>query len=377
MKCRQHIQATKRIRMLYLLSMRGNFSSFVLSFAYNMYKLRVIQRLCTNFGFLFYLQPARHTKLEKADILEMTVKHLQSVQRQQLSMAIQTDPTVIHKFKTGFVECAEEVNRYVSQLDNVEPCVRQRLASHLTNCAQNIEHMGTLNSFNTGYRSTTNPSIFGTNSSPLFPGTIPQDINNNGRLQVGGVQLIPQRLPSGELALIMPNSSASTSMFMPPQQPSIDFAGNFSRSSAFSKPSQLKQHTSTTTTTTTSPPLSPVSSISSLGDESVNIHASSEYLSKSPPLDVCDNEESFSAFHRTSNLQQQQVSSTSSEYRRTFDEVFSYKRPLPNDDNSSDSSAEEPSAKKRFVRHDDSGNFTENESGDEDKKDNKSAWRPW
>lgn len=310
------------------------------------------------------------------------MKHLQSVQRQQLSMAIQTDPTVIHKFKTGFVECAEEVNRYVSQLDNVEPGVRQRLTSHLTNCAQNIEHMGTLNSFNTGYRANTNPSIFGGNASPIFNGSIPslpQDINNNGgRLQVGGVQLIPQRLPSGELALIMPNSSSST-MFIPPQQqPSLDFAGNFSRSSAFSKPSQLKQHTSTSTnTTTSSPPLSPVSSISSLGDESVNIHASSEYLSKSPPLDVCENDESFSAFHRASNLQQQQVSSTSSEYRRSFDEVFSYKRPLPTDDNSSDSSAEEPSSKKRFIRHDDSGNFTENDSGDEDKKDNKSAWRPW
>lgn len=308
----------------------------------------------------------------------MTVKHLQTVQRQQLSMAIQTDPTVIHKFKTGFVECAEEVNRYVSQLDNVEPCVRQRLSTHLTNCAQNIEHMGTLNSFNTGYRANANPSIFAGNGSPMFPPGLPQDINNNGgRLQVGGVQLIPQRLPSGELALIMPNSSSS-SIFMPPQQqPPLDFAGNFSRSSAFSKPSQLKQHTSTSThTTTSSPPLSPVSSISSLGDESVNIHASSEYLSKSPPLDVCD-DESFSAFHRTGKLQQQQVSSTSSEYRRSFDEVLSYKRPLPNDDNSSDSSAEEPSAKKRFVRHDDSGNFTENESGDEDKKDNKSAWRPW
>lgn len=332
--------------------------------------------ICTNFCFLFYLQPARHTKLEKADILEMTVKHLQSVQRQQLSMAIQTDPTVIHKFKTGFVECAEEVNRYVSQLDNVEPCVRQRLSSHLNNCAQNIEHMGTLNSFNTGYRSTTNPSIFGASAFPASIPTLPQEINNNsGRLNVGGVQLIPQRLPSGELALIMPNSSASSMFMAPQQQPSLDFAGNFSRSSAFSKPSQMKQHTSTATTT--SPPLSPVSSISSLGDESVNIHASSEYLSKSPPLDVCDNEEGFTAFQRASNLQQQQVSSTSSEYRRSFDEVLSYKRPHSNDDNSSDSSAEEPSSKKRFIRHDDSGNFTENESGDEDKKDNKSAWRPW
>lgn len=35
---------------------------------------------------------------------------------------------------------------------------------------------------------------------------ISQEINNNGRIQVGGLQFIPSRLDSGELALVMPNS---------------------------------------------------------------------------------------------------------------------------------------------------------------------------
>lgn len=33
-----------------------------------------------------------------------------------------------------------------------------------------------------------------------------QEINNNGRIQVGGLQFIPSRLNTGELALVMPNS---------------------------------------------------------------------------------------------------------------------------------------------------------------------------
>ena len=59
------------------------------------------------------LQPARHSKLEKADILEMTVRHLQNVQRQQLAMAVTFDPSVLTKVKNGFTECGQEVARSV------------------------------------------------------------------------------------------------------------------------------------------------------------------------------------------------------------------------------------------------------------------------
>lgn len=64
------------------------------------------------FIYIIIFQPARHSKLEKADILEMTVKHLQSVQRQQLAAAVSTDPTVVTRFRNGFDECAAEVSRY-------------------------------------------------------------------------------------------------------------------------------------------------------------------------------------------------------------------------------------------------------------------------
>ncbi|KFB53285.1 AGAP006699-PA-like protein [Anopheles sinensis] len=74
--------------------------------------------------------PARRSKLEKADILEMTVKHLENLQRQQSAMSQATDPSVMNKFKAGFNECAQEVGRF----PEIEPVVKRRLMQHLSNC---------------------------------------------------------------------------------------------------------------------------------------------------------------------------------------------------------------------------------------------------
>ncbi|KAB7504092.1 Protein deadpan [Armadillidium nasatum] len=82
--------------------------------------------------------PSRHSKLEKADILEMTVKHLQAVQRQQLAIAVANDPSVLDKFKGGFSECAQEITRYISRIDGVDGGIRQRLQRHLTNCTSGL-----------------------------------------------------------------------------------------------------------------------------------------------------------------------------------------------------------------------------------------------
>ncbi|XP_022247725.1 transcription factor HES-1-B-like isoform X2 [Limulus polyphemus] len=76
--------------------------------------------------------PSRHSKLEKADILDMSVRYLQNIQRQQVAAAIATDPAVFNKFKAGFNECAAEVRRYVSQIE-IDYNLRQRLLSHLGN----------------------------------------------------------------------------------------------------------------------------------------------------------------------------------------------------------------------------------------------------
>ncbi|KAM6442446.1 transcription factor HES-1 isoform 2-T2 [Liasis olivaceus] len=66
---------------------------------------------------------SRHSKLEKADILEMTVKHLRSLQRAQMTAALNTDPTVLCKYRAGFNECMNEVTRFLSTCEgvNTEP----------------------------------------------------------------------------------------------------------------------------------------------------------------------------------------------------------------------------------------------------------------
>ncbi|KAM9315366.1 transcription factor HES-1 [Gastrophryne carolinensis] len=84
---------------------------------------------------------SRHSKLEKADILEMTVKHLRNLQRVQMTAALNTDPTVLGKYRAGFSECMNEVTRFLSTCEGVNTEVRTRLLGHLANCMNQINTM--------------------------------------------------------------------------------------------------------------------------------------------------------------------------------------------------------------------------------------------
>ena len=86
-------------------------------------------------NFIFLLQESRYSKMEKADILEMTVKHLQAVQKQQVVMTTSTTMTtgqdMLNKYKAGFSECAQEIQTYLGQMTGVNPDVHSRLMQHL------------------------------------------------------------------------------------------------------------------------------------------------------------------------------------------------------------------------------------------------------
>ncbi|NXD31693.1 HES1 factor, partial [Spelaeornis formosus] len=84
---------------------------------------------------------SRHSKLEKADILEMTVKHLRNLQRAQMSAALSADPTVLGKYRAGFNECMNEVTRFLSTCEGVNADVRTRLLGHLSACLGQIVAM--------------------------------------------------------------------------------------------------------------------------------------------------------------------------------------------------------------------------------------------
>ncbi|XP_076648922.1 bHLH protein deadpan isoform X2 [Halictus rubicundus] len=198
--------------------------------------------------------PTRHSKLEKADILEMTVKHLQAVQRQQLSTAVATDPAVLTKFRTGFSECATEVSRYVSHLENVDLVVKQRLVSHLNNCVSNLQQMAPFYSHYVPYMpERLYPEVKVGFQSDFQNG----DENNNGsaRIQIpNGVQLIPSRLPTGELALLVPQSATISANF--PFFPPAPESSTIGQSSAFTAVHRPQ-----------SPLLSPSTSTSSFGED--------------------------------------------------------------------------------------------------------------
>lgn len=201
------------------------------------------------------MQPARHTKLEKADILEMAVKHLQNVQRQQLALAMVSDSSVLRKFKTGFNECATEIDRYMNQMDGVDNAMKQRVTSHLQKCINGMEQVAQLNFpgfSNMPFLSGGNSLISSTNQTQLETPSNIGDQNNNPRIQIPqGIQLIPSRLPSGELALLLPNSN-SLSYF-----PSTVTATLQNRPSAFAAVVPQSTSGQSTISKTISPSVSP------------------------------------------------------------------------------------------------------------------------
>ncbi|KAK3104418.1 hypothetical protein FSP39_001663 [Pinctada imbricata] len=60
---------------------------------------------------------ARHNKMEKADILEMTVRYLRRVQQQRCSGR----PSTSSKYRLGFNECISEIGKFLKTSDNVDP----------------------------------------------------------------------------------------------------------------------------------------------------------------------------------------------------------------------------------------------------------------
>nr|XP_036855755.1 transcription factor HES-4 isoform X2 [Manis javanica] len=76
----------------------------------------------------------RHAKLEKADVLEMTVRHLRSLRRGRAAAALGADPAVLGKYRAGFHECLAEVRRFLAGCEGVPADVRSRLLGHLAAC---------------------------------------------------------------------------------------------------------------------------------------------------------------------------------------------------------------------------------------------------
>nr|CAD7574215.1 unnamed protein product [Timema californicum] len=95
-------------------------------------------------GRLASSQNTKHSKLEKADILELTVRYLQ--RQRTLGSA------VLSKYRAGFQECTREVSRFLESSDllnsstgtqsspiTLDPRIKQRLLRHLDSCVAELD----------------------------------------------------------------------------------------------------------------------------------------------------------------------------------------------------------------------------------------------
>merc|ERR1711892_568221 len=76
------------------------------------------------------------SKLEKADVLELTVKHLRKLKRQQM---LTLNPALdMDRFHAGYTTCATEVSRTLAST-GVDISIGSRLMSHLGHKLNTIE----------------------------------------------------------------------------------------------------------------------------------------------------------------------------------------------------------------------------------------------
>ncbi|KYN36214.1 Protein hairy [Trachymyrmex septentrionalis] len=166
--------------------------------------------------------PSRHSKLEKADILELTVKHLEALQRQQIALAAAADPNILNKFRAGYTECASEVGKF----PGLDASVKRRLMSHLATC------LGPIDANNANSQTTTTQQAV----QPAPPTTqlqvhiLPQ--LDTPRIQVQqsngifftnangtALHLLPTRLPNGDIALVLPAGAKAPITSSPSSSP--------------------------------------------------------------------------------------------------------------------------------------------------------------
>ena len=79
------------------------------------------------------------TKLEKADVLELTVQHMKKL-KQQNALGLTPQATYAGRFKAGYTHCAQEVSKFVTTSSLVaDTQVSTKLISHLGSCIQAMD----------------------------------------------------------------------------------------------------------------------------------------------------------------------------------------------------------------------------------------------
>ncbi|XP_063626090.1 enhancer of split mbeta protein-like [Cydia splendana] len=89
------------------------------------------------------------SKLEKADILELTVRHLHSLKRRG-QLVLKPEMSYAERFRAGFTQCATEVSQFIANATlaanamqrqgPVDPQAGARLLQHLSGCIRRLEN---------------------------------------------------------------------------------------------------------------------------------------------------------------------------------------------------------------------------------------------
>lgn len=96
------------------------------------------RKLTFYFNFLVYFldqEGENVAKLEKADILELTVRHLHTLRRQNV-LGTRADSSYAEKFKAGFRHCAAEVSNFLGVVDQDTSV---QVLKHLNTCINHLD----------------------------------------------------------------------------------------------------------------------------------------------------------------------------------------------------------------------------------------------
>lgn len=81
--------------------------------------------------YFLFLQPLRYARLEKADILEMVVKHLKDIKKRRQAMVAAMEPILFRSFKMGFVDCTRATIDFINEIESPEN-KKQQIIDHIT-----------------------------------------------------------------------------------------------------------------------------------------------------------------------------------------------------------------------------------------------------
>jgi hairy and enhancer of split, invertebrate len=151
----------------------------------------------------------------------MTVKHLESLHRQQSAMTVVADPSVMNKYRAGFSECATEVDKFLGRGDapQLDAHLKRRLLSHLTSCLNNVTALDNL--------ITDAPPSPTQTAAPAQTRTLRVQIPASAMQLPAAINgqhvmhLVPTCLPSGDIAFVIPKAVPRSPPAAPPPPPQL------------------------------------------------------------------------------------------------------------------------------------------------------------